>query len=317
MAIATASLNQAWQDKHDVSRFSVAFVLSIALHLLLAWLITYQRFDPPIPEKQEQQIMDVVLLDESQPSLKQQPSDSNTIANKNNSGRSVDAQDKMTRMARAPLQTPSQAEQKKPQPPTPQMPKKPLLPKQQTTKQSRVVTRESDDALSLLRPEHDKVISKQNVSTPAVPYIPMSELLSLKSALTQTSSDFQRERRMKEMLSQEDDIGINTTEAKYAPYAQGLVASLEEQWRPRHEDVAKLSQQARQVVMRVTIEHNGRLGNIHILQSSPSGQLNDSAVAAVHASAPFKPLPSAWGLERAHFYFVFEMVEDKFVFRTL
>jgi len=121
---------------------------------------------------------------------------------------------------------------------------------------------------------------------------------------------------MKQMLSKEADIGINTREDKYAPYAQGLVRALEEQWRPQGTNLAQLAEDERKVLMRVSIEHNGELGSIKILRPSPSPELNASAVEAVHKAAPFSPLPNSWGLERANFYFIFEIVENGAVFRS-
>jgi TonB family protein len=121
---------------------------------------------------------------------------------------------------------------------------------------------------------------------------------------------------MKQLLSKEADIGINTRESKYAPYAQGLVRALEEQWRPKDLIIAELAPNQRKVLMRVSIGLSGELMDIKILRPSPSAELNESAVAAVYKAAPFKPLPSSWGLERANFFFMFEVVEDGAIFRT-
>jgi len=53
------------------------------------------------------------------------------------------------------------------------------------------------------------------------------------------------------------------------------------------------------------------------LRPSPIRQLNESAVAAIHAAAPFRPLPRSWGLDRVSFYLTFEVLEDRFVFRPM
>ncbi|MCF6208290.1 MAG: TonB family protein [Ghiorsea sp.] len=189
----------------------------------------------------------------------------------------------------------------------------PSLP--QNKRNARILSRESD-VPSLLTPHKTPKIAKKPTAKPT-PYIPLANLMPASAALTQFSREFDRERRMKQLLSKEADIGINTREAKYAPYAQGLVRALEEQWQPAGERMNELSQNERRVLMRVSIENNGELGGIKIVQPSPSRALNDSAIAAVHAAAPFKPLPSSWGLERAIFFFVFEVVEDRAVFRRL
>ena len=289
---------------------------SIALHVAFAWLLTFNHFEPAIPKKEAPQIMDVVLLDESQLSSTDNNSQAQTIANKNSSGRSENAQDNMTRSARSPRLGNKKKQSKQPQPALPSLPKTPMQPKPQQQKPDRFLTRDNHLSPSLLPPEK-KPSDEHKKKASSVPYIPLANLMPSEQAFAQLSRDFAREKRLKQMLSQEADIGINTREAKYAPYAQGLVRSLEEQWRPEHDSLQQLQQADRQVMMRVSIGNNGALENIEILKPSPSSQLNDSAVAAVYASSPFKPLPSSWGLERAHFYFVFEVVEDKFVFRTL
>ena len=297
------------------SRFSVAFLASVLVHLLLVWMITANIAQPPISKKKTPPIMDVVLLDESQVSNTEPENDAKTIANKNSKGNMPNAQDSRTRAARSPS-TGQQNQPKKPQPLSPERPKTPPIPKQTQKKNARIISREDDNSPSLLPPEQAPEEEKKTAAKP-VPNIPFANLLPPSAALTQLSREYDRERRMKQMMSKEADIGINTREAKYAPYAQGLVRALEEQWKPAGDNLGQLTQDDRRVLMRVSIENNGELGDIRIIQASPSRELNDSAVSAVHASAPFKPLPSSWGLERANFYFVFEVVEDRFVFRTL
>ena len=299
----------------DKRKLVLALIASLALHMLLAWLVTLQRTEPPITKKKTPPIMDVVLLDDTRPKTDTNPTHAKTIANKNNVGRQPDAHDNRTRAARAPNPTARTSPKQKPRPQTPRQPLAPVVPRQQNQRNARILSRESD-APSLLSPNKKPSVHKPNKAKP-VPHIPLANLMPASAALTQFSREFDRERRMKQMLSKEADIGINTREAKYAPYAQGLVRALEEQWRPDGARLSRMAANERRVLMRVTIENNGELGGIKVVQPSPSSALNDSAVAAVHAAAPFKPLPSSWGLERANFYFVFEVVEDRLVFRTL
>ncbi|MDX8387933.1 MAG: TonB family protein [Ghiorsea sp.] len=283
---------------------------------MLAWYITVTKPESPITERKSPPIMDVVLLDESQTSQDESPSDAKTISNKNSTGQMQNAQDNQTRAARSPSSQKKKRPKKKPTPNTPEQPRIPPVPTQKSKKNTRLLTRFDDESPALLPPKQDPSKEKKT-SQPPVPNIPFANLLPAYDALTQLDKEFERERRMKQLLSKEADIGINTREAKYAPYAQGLVRSLEEQWRPSGKSIEQLAPEQRKVLMSVSIEHNGELGDIKILQPSPSRELNESAVAAVHAASPFKPLPSSWGLDRANFYFVFEMVEDRFVFRTL
>ncbi len=296
-------------------RFSLAMLASITVHVLFAMMITFDFSDRPIPKKKSPPVMDVVLLDESQISNDSSPSDARTIANKNSSGQQQDANDSRTRAARSPQAGDKQLP-RKPRPMMPKQPKTPPVPQQQAKQNARILSREDDSSAQLLPPELKAMEEKKTAAAP-VPDIPFANLLPPSAALTQLSREFDRERRMKQLMSKEADIGINTREAKYAPYAQNLVRSLEEQWQPGRENIEQLSANDRKVLMSVSIAHNGELAEIRMIQPSPSQALNDSAIAAVHAAAPFTPLPSSWGLERANFYFIFEVVEDRFVFRTL
>lgn len=297
-------------------KFAVALAASIAVHMLLLWLIQFQDLSAPIIEKEAPNIMDVTLLDDTQSKTKTAPNDAKVIANKNNAGNQVHAQDKANRAAKAPSTEQAQPNKNKPTTPlAPQMPRNPPIPAKQEKVNNRIISRKDDDSTTLLPSDNNFKEDKKPVAKPT-PAIPLANLLPSSSALTQLSREFDRERRMKQLLSKEADIGINTRESKYAPYAQGLVRSLEEQWRPKDLIVAELSPNQRKVLMRVSIGLSGELVDIKILRPSPSPELNDSAVQAVYRAAPFKPLPSSWGLERANFFFMFEIVEDGAVFRS-
>jgi len=300
------------QIKPEQKRLSLSFVASVAAHLLVASLIAFVHVDKPLPKKQKPQVMDVVLLDPQTTPQKAPPKEANTVSNLNAEGGSSKAQDQVTRAARSP--TASQQQQQKPTPPQPQQPRTPPPP---TSPEQRVRTLarrglEVDNNI-----QTTKKPTKQAEKQPPLPQIPLSNLMPSSMALSQLSRDFEREKRMKQMLNKEADIPINTREAKYAPYAQALVQALEEQWRPGQADYGKYADDQRRALMRITIEHNGALGNVEILRPSPIAQLNESAIAAIHAAAPFRPLPSSWGLDRASFYLTFEVVEDRFVFRTM
>lgn len=297
------------------SRFSVAFLASVASHVLLIWLLHISASELPLSEKKASHIMDVVLLDENQPSKNKADNDAQTIANKNNTGQQPNARDNITRAAKAPMQG---------QPKPNKQPNKPVPPKQAVQPAPKEREKKNTNFLAIedktqpaIQPKTQAPDQKVAPTKPPTPMIPLANLMPPSSALAQLSRDFDREKRMKQMMSKEADIGINTREAKYAPYAQGLVRALEEQWRPASENLSQYSQTDRQVLMRVSIELNGALGDIKIIRASPNMALNESAIAAVNSASPFKPLPSSWGLDRANFYFIFEVVEDGFVFRSM
>ncbi|MDX8395653.1 MAG: TonB C-terminal domain-containing protein [Mariprofundaceae bacterium] len=296
-------------------RFSVSFTASVAAHLLLALFVTMNTTDNPLPKKQAPQIMDVVLLDPEKTPSKNKPKDAKAISNRSAEGSSKNAKDRTTRSARSPAPG-QQKQQRKPTPP--QRPKNPPpVPPQQAKQRTKTLARRNLKMDSMIPPEPaKKPTPRKERKMPQKP-ISMANLMPSTTALAQLSRDFEREKRMKQLLSKEADIPINTREAKFAPYAQSLVRALEEQWRPGQANYRDFSEDDRRVLMRVTIEHNGALGGIEILRPSKLPQVTESAIEAIHASAPFKPLPSAWGLDRANFFLTFEVIEDRFVFKSL
>lgn len=304
------------QVKSKNNRLIIACVASIAAHIVLALFISLNHTEPRIVKKQAPQFTDVVLLDANTKSEKTPPKDAKTIANRSAKGGSSNAKDRSTRSAKSPSHS-KQPQKKYPTPP--KASNVPPTPPKASDKRTRIITKKGAAS------EHDNVIEnapikkkKVTKKRPTPPrHIPLSKLMPSSMALSELSRDFERERRIKQMLSKEADIPINTKEAKYAPYAHSLVRALEEQWRPGQADYQKFADQARQVLMRVTIETSGELGNLEILRPSPIQSLNESAVRAIHDAAPFKPLPSSWGLDRASFYLTFEVVDDQFVFRAM
>ncbi len=305
--------------KPQQQRFTLALAASLAVHILLAVFIVQKEHDKPLPKKETPQIMDVVLLDEKKSPSKKSNKDARTISNINASGSSRDAKDRMTRKAKAPM-------------PNKQQPKPPTKPKQAVAKAKPRVTpqkvKETDKRTSLIakqskQPVHkkpiktEKPVKKQAVVEHPQKRLPLANLMPSAMALSQLSQDFERERRMKQKLTREADIPINTRQAKYAPYAQSLVRALEDQWRPGNARYEEFSDYERSASIKITIEHDGSLGGIEILRPSLLPQVNESAIKAIHAAAPFKLLPSSWGLDRANFYLTFEVVENGFVFRQM
>jgi len=301
--------------KGSQKRLSVSFAASMTVHLLLALVITLVATDKPIPKKQAPEIMDVVLLDPETTPKKNPSKDAKTISNRSAEGGNSKAKDRRTRTAKAPITGPQQ--KRKPTPDMPTPPKQAQMPTPKQNQRTRTLAKRDLKLAPNQPPEMPKKPTKK-VAEPNFKNIPLSNLMPSSMALAELSRDFERERRMKQFLNKEADIPVNTKEAKYAPYMQSMVRSLEEQWRPGgRSDFAQFPEDARKLLMRITIESNGSLSNLEILRPSPINALNDSAIAAIHAAAPFKPLPSSWGLDRVHIPLIFEVFEDKFVFRQL
>jgi len=292
-------------------RWSIALVASVACHVLIAALITWQHVNKPIPKHKIPQNMDVVLLSPEKSKAIKPPKKADAISNRNAVGSTSKAQDRFSRMAKSPMPGQQQKPQK-PAAPQPRTPPPPPTPKPE--QRTRTLARRGPH-LQPPEPVKKKPPRKARKVPPKQPRIPMSSLMPSSMALAELSRDFARERRLKKMLSREADIPINTREAKYAPYAHQLVRALEEQWRPGQANYASHNQDERRALLRLTIEKDGSLGGVEIIRPSPISTLNDSAISAIHAAAPFRPLPSVWGLDRVSFYLTFEVLDGRFVFR--
>ncbi len=297
--------------KPQQKRFSFSFAASLAVHILLAVLITTVENDKPLPKKEQPQIMDVTLLDDKKKPAKKPAKDARTMANQNAIGSSRNAQDKLTRQAR----TPMTGQPHKPRPAVPSQPKTPPPTPSKPQRTRMLAKRGPEPNSSKTSKKHKPVKHKKRVK-PRKP-IPLSKLMPSSAQLSQLSRDFEREQRMKQKFNREADIPINTREVKYAPYAHALVRALEEQWRPGQARYNEFPADARQALIKLTIEHDGSLGGVEILRPSPIPQINESAIEAIRAAAPFKILPTSWGLDRVSFYLTFEVVEDRFVFRPM
>ncbi len=298
-------------------RIGVALLLSALLHGVLIFVVTFVDPEKKMAKKETPKVMDVVLFDpRTVPHEEEKNEDARTIANKTVKGNPKQAHDHSTRRAAAPppakrLVPPK----KKPRKEKSEHSKKSTPKHREERKRNTVIERE--DLQARPEPRQEPTDEEQRKERAPRLDVPLANLIPSTMALSELSRDFERERRLQQMLSNEADIPINTREAKYAPYAHALVRALEEQWRPGDADYKRFSERDRQVLMRLTIEYNGKLGGLDILRASPIPSLNESAVEAIYAAAPFKPLPRSWGLERATFYLTFEVVDDRVVFRSL
>lgn len=125
-------------------------------------------------------------------------------------------------------------------------------------------------------------------------------------ALQQLAREFEREQQLKQMLSREIDIPINSKDPRFAPYAADLRRQIEKKLAtapfPVHANIEKLSDIDRQVLIKLTVEQNGEPGGIEVLRPSSIAKFNDIVINAIKGAAPFRPLPTSWGADRARFY---------------
>lgn len=97
-------------------------------------------------------------------------------------------------------------------------------------------------------------------------------------------------------VAEGDRIDMNTTSFRYISYFTGLRKQIEMVWIYPVEAIQRGLQGAVQLEM--TIEKDGRVSKVRVLQSSGYASLDDNMLKTIKIASPFAPLPKGWGKER-------------------
>jgi protein TonB len=103
-------------------------------------------------------------------------------------------------------------------------------------------------------------------------------------------------------------IALDSQEPRYVSYLTGLKQAIESEW--MYPSMALRFGLQGKLRLEFTIFRNGRLEEIHLLRSSGSQVLDEEAMRAVRAAAPYRPLP-AWMGERQSFTAGFEYNDNR------
>lgn len=107
----------------------------------------------------------------------------------------------------------------------------------------------------------------------------------------------------------EKTLDLNTSKVRYAVYFSRMKERIEQGWvYPQRAKIENLSGNLR---LKFTIGRDGRLVDIKILRSSGEAVLDESALNAVKAAAPYAPFPEHWQLEKIHVTTTFEYIRRK------
>ncbi len=93
-----------------------------------------------------------------------------------------------------------------------------------------------------------------------------------------------------------DRVDMNTTSFKYISYFSGLRKQIELVWIYPAEAIQRGLQGAVQLEM--TIEKDGRVSKVRLVESSGYETLDDNMLRTIKSASPFAPLPKAWGKQR-------------------
>jgi TonB family protein len=102
-----------------------------------------------------------------------------------------------------------------------------------------------------------------------------------------TKEDLLPSRR--DLIGGQRAIPLNTSDPRYASYTKIVQQWIEAQW--EYPDLAKQHGLQGRVVVQFTIRQNGEVTLLELVRSSGSALLDEEAVRAIRAAAPFRPFP--------------------------
>lgn len=114
--------------------------------------------------------------------------------------------------------------------------------------------------------------------------------------LTQADIDELARKGMPERKPGDESVTLDTDEFKFISYNRWLKIKVESTL--RYPELAARSGMQGVLYIRFDIMKDGSIGDLELLKSSGYKILDDEALRAIRASAPFQPLPDDWNMER-------------------
>jgi protein TonB len=114
--------------------------------------------------------------------------------------------------------------------------------------------------------------------------------------LTQNDIDELARKGMPEKQPGDDSVTLDTDEFKFISYNRWLKIKVESLL--KYPELAAVSGYQGTLFIKFDIMKDGSLGGLEVLKSSGYKILDDEALRAIRASAPFQPLPDDWRMDR-------------------
>ncbi|HTF99865.1 MAG TPA: energy transducer TonB [Nitrospirota bacterium] len=114
--------------------------------------------------------------------------------------------------------------------------------------------------------------------------------------LTQNDIDELARKGMPAKKPGDDSVTLDTDEFKFMSYNRWLKIKIESVL--RYPELAAESGYHGALFIKFDIQKDGSLGDLEVLKSSGFKILDDEALRAIRAAAPFQPLPDDWGRDR-------------------
>jgi len=139
---------------------------------------------------------------------------------------------------------------------------------------------------------------KETPEQPPLPQPTNRELIEKKLEMARLAEEVQRENQAYAKRPRIKYISANTKEYEYAAYMAGWVARIERIGNLNYPDDARRQQLHGQVILAVSVNRDGTIGSIDVVQSSGHKLLDDAAIRIAHLAAPFPPIPSKEGYDK-------------------
>ncbi len=114
--------------------------------------------------------------------------------------------------------------------------------------------------------------------------------------LTQNDIDALARKGMPAKQPGDDSVTLDTDEFKFISYNRWLKIKIESML--KYPELAAVSGYQGTLFIKFDIMKDGSLGGLEVLKSSGFKILDDEALRAIRASAPFQPLPEDWRMDR-------------------
>jgi protein TonB len=249
-------------------RFGVTLLFSLIAHAVVILGITFTYAAPAsrLPS------LDVILI---QSTNKEKPDKADFLAQANNSGGDSDE----ARRPADPLSSPLPK-------PTPGVAPRPLeagAPRPTPATPAEVLTQK--------RGEFAVATAREAPESPELPKPAAQELVEKNAEMAQLAQEYQRQRESYAKRPKKKFLSANTKEYAYASYLAGWAARIERIGNLNYPDEARRQKLHGDVLLTVTVNKDGTVKRMDVIQGSGHKVLDDAVQRIVQLAAPFPPIP--------------------------
>lgn len=109
----------------------------------------------------------------------------------------------------------------------------------------------------------------------------------------------------------EDTVELSTKEFKYISYFTSLKRKIDGVW--NYPEESQIRGETGRLFLEFTLNSNGDLENIQLLNSSGYSRLDNEAIRAIKVASPYNPFPDSWELEKLNIRASFEYRYSRFI----